>query len=926
MVSLYPRLRVGLNGFLAFFPLPPSYDYRMAVFGGVSSVRLVVQPKRTGEPNHVQSSSRPLTRAAACRALPVAAVVLLLAASPKRAKRNATPRADTAAAETAIRAAVESYVAAYNRGDAQAVADHWGENAEWTSPAGQTAVGRKAIAKAMEDLFAQNKGVTIEVSDVKVRLVTADVAMEEGNRARAVRRGCPPSDATYIAIHVQRDGKWKLDSVRETEIADTQQPGEGLRQLDWMIGEWVDSGPDAVVETNVQWTKNKTFLTASFRVSVPDMDDLEGTQVIGWDPKNETIRSWMFDSDGGFGEGVWTQKGDRWIVKFSQTLADGRTASAINIYRLIDADHYGWQSVGRKVEGEYAPNIDEVTVVRKGAKALAPVKQKRGTDGKGRQEAGSTWQGREGGGREIMKKLAIFGAVLALLAMGLWSAEVFARGGGGGGGGRSGWRRRRRRRRSESAQAAAVLRPRSRPAASPSRPTASPSMSRPAPSASAARPAQRPSTGTAARAPVRRRVPAPRPVRVLQLPARLPVRVRASPAVRRPPERRPCNRRSPIQRPSSSQVSNFLNMPHAAGRRRSLPAARRRPASCRAAADPRQSPRPAVPRSPWPAAADRTRPPAARPWAEAPGPIKVEGRRRRNGREGRRRGRRQQGRPSGRRRRLAYGRAKPVGLHRREGQRRESPSGGTADRPARSRGVRGPGGNVVTAGRGASFVNGQFVGGNAWRAVNGAYTRWGAFGPGWIGGYPGGWWPGKWAVATTAWAGAVGHGRRLLRLRRRRRLLRLRRKRDLRRRHRVLRRGAGRLGRAVLRAGRPDRRRRPAGQNEEWLPLGVFAVVTEPTQTQTDKVVQLALNKEGVIRGNLHDATTDKVIPVTGAVDKKTQRVAIKMEGNDSMVVETGLYNLTNDEVPVLIHFGADRQEPRTLMRLKPPEEQQPKQ
>lgn len=111
-------------------------------------------------------------------------------------------------------------------------------------------------------------------------------------------------------------------------------------------------------------------------------------------------------------------------------------------------------------------------------------------------------------------------------------------------------------------------------------------------------------------------------------------------------------------------------------------------------------------------------------------------------------------------------------------------------------------------------------------------------------------------------------------------------------------------------------------QNEEWLPLGVFAVIGEPTQTQTDKVVQLALNKEGVIRGNLHDFLADKVIPVAGAVDKKTQRVALKLEGNDTVVVETGLYNLTNDEVPVLVHFGPKGTEDRILIRLKQPEEQ----
>jgi hypothetical protein len=52
--------------------------------------------------------------------------------------------------------------------------------------------------------------------------------------------------------------------------------------------------------------------------------------------------------------------------------------------------------------------------------------------------------------------------------------------------------------------------------------------------------------------------------------------------------------------------------------------------------------------------------------------------------------------------------------------------------------------------------------------------------------------------------------------------------------------------------------------------------------------------------------------------------VAVKMEGNDSVVMETGLDNLDNDEVPVLIHFDADRQEGRTLTRLNQPEEPAP--
>ncbi len=111
-----------------------------------------------------------------------------------------------------------------------------------------------------------------------------------------------------------------------------------------------------------------------------------------------------------------------------------------------------------------------------------------------------------------------------------------------------------------------------------------------------------------------------------------------------------------------------------------------------------------------------------------------------------------------------------------------------------------------------------------------------------------------------------------------------------------------------------------AGQavsNKDWLPLGVFAVISEPNQTQPDRIAQLAVNTDGVIRGNLQDFVLDMAICV--AVDKKTQRVTLKLQRDDKVIVETGLYNLTSDEVPVLIHFSPDRPESRTLIRLQQP-------
>lgn len=106
---------------------------------------------------------------------------------------------------------------------------------------------------------------------------------------------------------------------------------------------------------------------------------------------------------------------------------------------------------------------------------------------------------------------------------------------------------------------------------------------------------------------------------------------------------------------------------------------------------------------------------------------------------------------------------------------------------------------------------------------------------------------------------------------------------------------------------------------DDWLPLGVFALC-RADQTSSDVTVQLAVDRDGTIRGNYTDTATDKNQPVHGSVDRKTQRVAFTVGDNTTNVIETGLYNLTKDEAPALLHFGKDRTEQWLLVRLKQPE------
>ena len=110
-----------------------------------------------------------------------------------------------------------------------------------------------------------------------------------------------------------------------------------------------------------------------------------------------------------------------------------------------------------------------------------------------------------------------------------------------------------------------------------------------------------------------------------------------------------------------------------------------------------------------------------------------------------------------------------------------------------------------------------------------------------------------------------------------------------------------------------------ASSDGDWMPLGVF-LLTKSGEKDSHDVFQLAVNKQGVIRGNFQDSADNVTEPIHGSADLKTQRVAFTVGNKTSTIIETGLYNLTKDEAPVLIHFGQDRTEQWLLVRLKNPD------
>jgi hypothetical protein len=103
----------------------------------------------------------------------------------------------------------------------------------------------------------------------------------------------------------------------------------------------------------------------------------------------------------------------------------------------------------------------------------------------------------------------------------------------------------------------------------------------------------------------------------------------------------------------------------------------------------------------------------------------------------------------------------------------------------------------------------------------------------------------------------------------------------------------------------------------DWLPLGVFALVP-PETGRSNAMLQLTLSKDGLIRGTYYDMLTNTSHDVRGSVDTQTQRAAWRIGNSESVVFETGLGNLTLDEAPLVVRFGANEPQRWQMVRMQP--------
>lgn len=272
--------------------------------------------------------------------------------------------AQRSADEEAIRQMDEVFLKAYEQGDAKSIAAYFTVDGEYVDELGNVFQGRAAIEASMKEFFAENPGCKLEMNVDTIRFISPGVAVEDGTTTVTRAEGEPTVESLYTAVHVKIDGKWLAASVRDHAPKNRRLHRAQLQQLDWLVGDWVEEGDDSIVHFSCEPVDNGNFLLREFTIQIAGQEAMSGTQRIGWDPQTGKLRAWIFDSEGGYSDGLWHRDGDDWVLKSTGVTADGQTASSTSIYTFVNDHTMTWQSVHHEIAGVPQPDSEVITIVR----------------------------------------------------------------------------------------------------------------------------------------------------------------------------------------------------------------------------------------------------------------------------------------------------------------------------------------------------------------------------------------------------------------------------------------------------------------------------------------------------------------------------------------------------------------------------------
>lgn len=252
----------------------------------------------------------------------------------------------------------EATVKAFNAGDAAALGALFMEQGELIDENGTLTSGRKAITELFQAFFQRFPQATLQMEITSLRKVGDDLAVEEGVRLITVEDGQTAAQLRYVAVRDKVGEAWPIASYREFADDPLPTPQEMLLPVSWLVGDWIDESPEGRTEVSYRWSEDGNFLVGEYTLASGGAVVSKSAQRIGYDPVEGVLRSWTFDSDGGFSQGEWSAVETGWIVKSEATLPDGTTGSATVEITPVDDDHFTIRSSDRIVGGVEEPDFE----------------------------------------------------------------------------------------------------------------------------------------------------------------------------------------------------------------------------------------------------------------------------------------------------------------------------------------------------------------------------------------------------------------------------------------------------------------------------------------------------------------------------------------------------------------------------------------
>lgn len=268
------------------------------------------------------------------------------------------------ALEAAIVAEAEATVKAFNGGAADAMVKLFAPEAELVDEDGNVFVGHEQIGGLFRAFFERFPKAELQMEVLAARPLGDDLAIEEGVRLITADEGATAAQMRYVAVREKQGDAWPIVSYREFADDPLPSPQEMLNSLAWIVGDWVDESPEGNTTIRYRWSPDGNFLIGEYDLSVSGEAMATSSQRIGWDPVEGRLRSWTFDSDGGFSEGEWVATDDGWLVKSEAVLPDGTTGSATVTITATDADHFTVTSSDRIIGGMEEPDFTLVVARR----------------------------------------------------------------------------------------------------------------------------------------------------------------------------------------------------------------------------------------------------------------------------------------------------------------------------------------------------------------------------------------------------------------------------------------------------------------------------------------------------------------------------------------------------------------------------------